>query len=68
LPEAIGYALRYNIDLVFESVVLIFVFGKGDVVDELDQPAMVEPVDAFERKYSTASKLRHGSEICQVGM
>jgi hypothetical protein len=30
-------------------VVLIFGFGKGDFVDELEQPAMVEPVDAFAR-------------------
>ena len=44
-----GCESRCHIDVVRGSIILIFGFGRRDVADGLQQPAMVEPVDPFER-------------------
>ena len=44
-----GCELCCHIDDVRGSIILFFGFGRRDVADGLQQPAMVEPVDPFDR-------------------
>ena len=48
MPEALGCELCRHIDVVRGSIILLFGFGRRDVADVRQQPAMVEPVDPFE--------------------
>lgn len=49
MPEAVGCESRGHIDVVPGSIILFFGFGGRDAADGLQQPAVVEPVDLFER-------------------
>ena len=44
MPEAVGCESRCHIDDVRGSIVLLLGFGRRDVADGFEQPAMVEPV------------------------
>jgi hypothetical protein len=45
LPEAVSFESRRQLLLVEHGVVAFFGFGRRDVADGLQQPAIVEPVD-----------------------
>ena len=49
MPEAVGCESRRHIDDVRGSIVLLLGFGRRDIADMFEQPAMVEPVHPFER-------------------
>jgi hypothetical protein len=58
-PLATSAGCENGYDDVRGSIVLLLGFGRRDVADGFEQPAMVEPVDPFQA-YLTASKLRYG--------
>ncbi len=49
MPEAIGFESRGHRPLFDHSIVFLLGFGRRDVADGLEQSAVVEPVDPFER-------------------
>ena len=49
MSEAAWFEAGRHGDLIHHGVVLLFGFGRRDVADGLQQPAVVEPVDPFQR-------------------
>lgn len=49
MPEAVWFELRRHGRLVQHSVVAFLGFGRRDVADGLQQPAIIEPVDPCQR-------------------
>ena len=50
MPEAVSSELRRQLLLVEPGVVAFLGFGRRDVADGLQQPAIVEPVDPGQRR------------------
>jgi len=50
LPEAISFETRRHGRLFQHGVVAFLGFGRRDVADEFQQPAIVEPVDPGQRR------------------
>ena len=49
MPEAISFELRGDVRLVHHGVISQLSFGRRDVADGLQQPAIVEPINPFQR-------------------
>jgi hypothetical protein len=49
LPEAVSFESRGPGWVIQHGVVALLGFGRRDVADGFQQPAIVEPVDPFER-------------------
>src|SRR5437763_16878770 len=50
LPEAISFELRRDLQLLQHGVVVLLSFGWRDVANRLQQPAVVKPIDPFQRR------------------
>ena len=50
MPEAVSFKSRRQLLLFEHGVVAFFGFGRRDVADGLEQPAIVEPVDPGQRR------------------
>jgi hypothetical protein len=50
LPEAVSFESRRHDGLLRHGIVAFLGFGRRDVADGLQQPAIIEPVHPFQRR------------------
>jgi hypothetical protein len=61
LPEAFSFKSSGHGGLIFQGVIARLCLGWRDVSDWLQQPAVIEPVDPFERRELDGFKIPPGS-------
>jgi hypothetical protein len=67
LPEALWFESRGQLLLIYHGVVACLGFGRRDVADGLQQPAIVEPVDPGQRRGRAPGSIPRRGRSCTVG-